>query len=78
MTLGSTQPRTVKTPEIFLRVKGDPRMRLTFSPRCVSRLSVENMGTSTSHNPMSFHVQLQPYVALLFLPLRTGLSSDEL
>jgi hypothetical protein len=43
---------------IFLGVKGGRRVRLT-SPPSVSRLSRENIGASTCHNPMSLHGLLQ-------------------
>jgi hypothetical protein len=36
-------------------VKGDRRVRLTNLPPSVSRLSRENVGASTSHNPMGLH-----------------------
>jgi hypothetical protein len=40
-------------------VKGGGRVRLTTLPPSVSRLSIENVGASTSHNPMGFHGLLQ-------------------
>jgi hypothetical protein len=36
-------------------VKAGRRIRLTNSPLSVSRLSRENVGASTSHNPMGLH-----------------------
>jgi hypothetical protein len=40
-------------------VKGVRRVRLTTSPPSVSRLSKENVGASTSHNPMGLHGMLE-------------------
>jgi hypothetical protein len=40
-------------------VKDCRRVRLTNSPPSVSRHSRENMGASTSHNPMDFRGLLQ-------------------
>jgi hypothetical protein len=58
MALWSTQPLT----EMSTRnlpggegVNGGLRVRLTTLPPSVSRLSRENLGASTSHNPMSLH-----------------------
>jgi hypothetical protein len=39
-------------------IKGGRRVRLSSSPS-VSRMSRENMGSSTSHNPMGLHGLLQ-------------------
>jgi hypothetical protein len=61
----STQPQQKWVPEIFLGVKGGRRVRLT-SPPSVSRLSRENVGAFTSHNPMDLHGLLQE----LFITLR--------
>jgi hypothetical protein len=58
MALGSTQPLTEMGTRIFLGVKGGRRVRLT-SPPSVSRMSRENVGASTSHNPMGLHGLLQ-------------------
>jgi hypothetical protein len=41
------------------RLKGGQRVRLTILPPSVSRLSRENVGASTSHNPMGLHGLLQ-------------------
>jgi hypothetical protein len=40
-------------------VRGGRRVRLTTLPPSVSRLSIENVGASTSHNPMGLHGLLQ-------------------
>jgi hypothetical protein len=61
MALGSTQALT----EMSTRnlpgggVKGGWRLRLTIKPPSVSRLPRENVGASTSHNPMGLHGLLQ-------------------
>jgi hypothetical protein len=46
----------------FWEVKGGRRVRLTTLPPSVSRLSKENVGASTSHNPMGLHGLLQGYL----------------
>jgi hypothetical protein len=57
MVLGSTQPLT----EMSTRnlpwggVKGGRRVMPTTLPSCMSRLSRENVGASTSHNPLGLH-----------------------
>jgi hypothetical protein len=56
MVLGSIQPLT----EMSIRkhpgrVKGGRRVRLTNLPPSVSRMSRENVGASTSHNPKGLH-----------------------
>jgi hypothetical protein len=58
--LGSTQPLTeISNPESsWGEVTGGRRVRLTILPPSVSRLSTENVGTSTSHKPMNLHGQL--------------------
>jgi hypothetical protein len=53
--LGSTQPLTDMSTKIFLGVKGGRRIRLTTWPPSVSWLSRENVGASTSHNPVGRH-----------------------
>jgi hypothetical protein len=45
-------------------VNGGRRVRLTTSPPSVGRLSRENMGASTFHNPMGLHGLLQGYLYL--------------
>jgi hypothetical protein len=59
MALGSTQPLTeMSTWNLPVGVKGGRRVRLTLPPS-VSQLSRENVGASTSHNPMDLHGLLQ-------------------
>jgi hypothetical protein len=53
MALGSTQPLTEMSTRILRAGKAD---NLTAS---VSRLSGQNVGASTSHNPMGLHSLLQ-------------------
>jgi hypothetical protein len=50
-------------------VKGGQRLRLTTLPPYVSRLSRENVGSSSSYNPMGLHGLLQ---AFLYLGGRMG------
>jgi hypothetical protein len=55
MALGSTQPLTEMSTSDLPGgggVKGGRQVRLTILPPSVSRLSRENVGASTSHNPM--------------------------
>jgi hypothetical protein len=52
-------------PGIFLGVKGGRRVGLTTSPPSVSRC-LENMGASTSHNPMRLHGPLPGYLHPFF------------
>jgi hypothetical protein len=59
MGLGSTQPLTEMSTRNLPGVKGARRVRLTTLPPSVSRLSGENVGASTSHNPMGLHGLLQ-------------------
>jgi hypothetical protein len=60
MALGSTQPLTeMSTSNLAKGVKGGRCLRLTNLPQSVSRLSRENVGASTSDNPMSLHGPLQ-------------------
>jgi hypothetical protein len=57
MALGSTQPLTEISTRNLPGGKGRPA--LTTSPPSMSRLSRENVGASTSHNPMGLHGLLQ-------------------
>jgi hypothetical protein len=64
MALGSSQPRTEMSTRILLGGKGGGgkggrRVRLTNLPPSVSRLFRQNVGASTSHNPMGLHGLLQ-------------------
>jgi hypothetical protein len=60
MALGSTQSLIENEyQESSWWVKGGRRVRLTTLPPSVSRLSRENVGPSTSHNPMGLHGLLQ-------------------
>jgi hypothetical protein len=60
MVLGSTQPLTeMNTRNLPGGVNGDRRVRLTTLPPSVSRLSKENVGPSTSQNPMGLRGLLQ-------------------
>jgi hypothetical protein len=60
MALGSTKPlNTNEYQESSWGVKGRRCIRLTTLPSSVSRLSRENVGASTSHNPMGFHSLLE-------------------
>jgi hypothetical protein len=64
MVLGSTQPLTEMSTRNLPVGKGGRRVRLTLPPS-VSRLSRENVGASTSHNPMGLHYLLQGWLYLL-------------
>jgi hypothetical protein len=59
ITGGSSVYGGTNEKKIFLGVKGGRRVRLTTLSPSVSRLSRENVGASTSHNPMSLHDLLQ-------------------
>jgi hypothetical protein len=48
-------------------VKGGQRIGMTTSPPSVRRLSKQNVGASTSHNPMGLHGLLQGYLFTLFI-----------
>jgi hypothetical protein len=64
--LGSTQPTEMRTRNLPEGVKGCRRVRLTTLPPSASRLSIENVGTSTSHNPMGLHDLLERYLYFFF------------
>jgi hypothetical protein len=53
-------------PEISLQVKGGRCIRLTTLLPSVSRLSRENVGASTSHNPVGLHGLLQGKLYFFF------------
>jgi hypothetical protein len=59
MDLGSTQPLTEMSSRNLPGGKGGQLVRMTTLQPSVSRLSRENVGTSTSHNPMGLHGLLQ-------------------
>jgi hypothetical protein len=62
--LVSTQPLAEISTRNFPGGEGGRGVRLTTLPPYVSRLSRENVGASTSRNPMELHVLLQGYVYL--------------
>jgi hypothetical protein len=64
MALGSTQPLTEISNRIFPGgggggVKGGPPLGVTTLPPTVCPLCIQNVGASTSHNPMVLHSLLQ-------------------
>jgi hypothetical protein len=60
MALGPAQPpNRNKYQESSCGVKGGRRVRLTTTPPFVSADCLENVGASTSHNPMGLHGLLQ-------------------
>jgi hypothetical protein len=60
VTLESTQPQTeMSTRNLPGGVKAGQRARLTTLPPSVSQLSREDVGASTSHNPMGLYNLLQ-------------------
>jgi hypothetical protein len=75
LALGSTQPLTEMSTrnilEMFSGVKSDQCVGLTTLPPSVSQLSRENVGTSTSHNPMGLHGPLQGYLYFFLFTLHT-------
>jgi hypothetical protein len=74
MALGSTQLLTEMSTGNQPGVKGGRRLWLTTSPPIVSRLSRENVGASTAHNPVGLHGLLQGYLyvftSIITRPLR--------
>jgi hypothetical protein len=60
MALESTQPlKEMSTRNLPWGVKGSQRIGLTTLLPSVNRLSRQNVGASTSHNPMGLHDLLQ-------------------
>jgi hypothetical protein len=60
MALGSTQPLKEMSTRNDPRGKGRPARRAdNLTTIFVSRLSRQNVGSSTSHNPMGLHGLLQ-------------------
>jgi hypothetical protein len=59
MALGPTQPLTEMSTRNFPGLKGGRSITLTTSPPSVSRFPRENVGASTSHNPIGLHGVLQ-------------------
>jgi hypothetical protein len=57
---------SINVPRTYLGIKGGQRVRLTTSPPSVSRLSRENVGGSTSHNPVGLHGLLQGQLYLSY------------
>jgi hypothetical protein len=56
MAPGSTQPLTEMSTRNFLGCKGRPARKADFTTICDW---LENVGSSTSHNPMGLHGLLQ-------------------
>jgi hypothetical protein len=61
-----------------LWVKGGRRVRLTTLLLSVSRLSKENEGVSTSHNPLGLHGLLQGQLKLYVTTARPHISEYRL
>jgi hypothetical protein len=59
LVLGSTQPLTEMSTRKLPGGKGRPARKVTTLLPSVSRLSRENVGASTSDNPMGLHSLLQ-------------------
>jgi hypothetical protein len=62
MALASTQPLTQMSIRNLLGGKVGRRVGLTTLPPSVSQLSRQNVGVSTSDNPMGLHGLLQPWL----------------
>jgi hypothetical protein len=59
MALGSTQPLTEMSTRNLPGGKGQPARKADKLTPSVSRFSIENVGVSTSHNPMGLYSLLQ-------------------
>jgi hypothetical protein len=65
MALGSTQPLTEMSTRIFLGGKGRPARGAGNLTAICEPICLENVGASTSHNPMGLHGLLQGYIYVL-------------
>jgi hypothetical protein len=65
MTLGSTQPLIEISTRNLPWGKGRPARKADIIPICEPDC-LENVGASTSHNPMGLHGLLQGYLYLMF------------
>jgi hypothetical protein len=77
MATGSTQPLTEMSTRNLPEGKGRLELRLTTLPPSVSRLPRENVGASTSHNPMGLHGLLQGQL-YLYLYLTSSVNSGDM
>jgi hypothetical protein len=72
MALGSTEPLTeMSTRNLPGGGKGWPTRKADNLTPSVSRLSIENVGASTSHNPMGLHGRLQGWLSLYLYSYRS-------
>jgi hypothetical protein len=67
MDLGSTQPLTEMSTRNLSGGKGRPARKADNLTAICGQLSRENVGASTSHNPMGLHILLQGELYLLYL-----------